>query len=423
MLYVGGGNTANLLAVWRVHGLDAIVREAWEAGVVLAGISAGMICWFQSSFTDSFGGELAPLHDGLGILPGSACPHYDGEAERRPGRPNVLHRNHLLWLLSGFSLALAGCNTSAPRVTFVHIGQVQAAVEQHAGAWDKPNPKQFHNVLDYVATALAQRMVPAQSFTALRQRAAAATKGRSGQAATDAGIRAMLGKSGWLLDKKQTQQIQQMMAARKIGKAGTAPRRSAAPLDIKQISDNCVYLGIPTFEDATIGRRAAAVLDRKIDNGVNKVIIDLRNNPGGRPEQANTVADVFIDAKPLQIFQFADGSRIVSVAHSGAKKAAIAVLINANTGSAAEMLAMALKEDAGAILVGQATAGALYGKDGLDLPDGRIIIFRCEPTVLSPEGIDYSERGIPPDIKVASPAAKGDDPALATAISALHAVR
>lgn len=84
VLYVGGGNTANLLAIWRVHGLDAIMREAWAAGVVLAGISAGMICWFEASVTDSFGGPLAPLHDGLRLLPGSACPHYDGEVNRRP---------------------------------------------------------------------------------------------------------------------------------------------------------------------------------------------------------------------------------------------------------------------------------------------------------------------------------------------------
>ena len=83
VLYVGGGNTANLLAVWRVHGVDRIVRQAWERGIVLAGISAGMICWFECSVTDSFG-PLAPLRDGLGLLPGSACPHFDGEPDRRP---------------------------------------------------------------------------------------------------------------------------------------------------------------------------------------------------------------------------------------------------------------------------------------------------------------------------------------------------
>jgi peptidase E len=83
ILYVGGGNTAHLLALWRVHGLDAIVRDAWAAGAVLCGISAGMICWFAAGVTDSYG-PLAPLHDGLGLIGGSACPHYDGEADRRP---------------------------------------------------------------------------------------------------------------------------------------------------------------------------------------------------------------------------------------------------------------------------------------------------------------------------------------------------
>jgi peptidase E len=83
-IYVSGGNTANALAIWRVHGFDAILREAWEQGVVLAGWSAGMICWFEAGVTDSFGPQLDGMRDGLGFLPGSACPHYDGEAERRP---------------------------------------------------------------------------------------------------------------------------------------------------------------------------------------------------------------------------------------------------------------------------------------------------------------------------------------------------
>jgi peptidase E len=84
VIYVGGGNTANLLAVWRLHGLDAILREALEGGAVLCGISAGMNCWFEASTTDSFGPRIAPLRDGLGFVPGSACPHYDGEPQRRP---------------------------------------------------------------------------------------------------------------------------------------------------------------------------------------------------------------------------------------------------------------------------------------------------------------------------------------------------
>ena len=85
VVWVGGGNTASLLAVWRMHGLDEVLREAWEAGVVLCGVSAGMNCWFEGSTTDSFDvTRLAGLHDGLGLLPGSACPHYDGEEQRRP---------------------------------------------------------------------------------------------------------------------------------------------------------------------------------------------------------------------------------------------------------------------------------------------------------------------------------------------------
>ena len=84
VIVVCGGNTANMLAVWRVHGFDRILREAWEAGVVLTGWSAGMICWFEAGVTDSFGPQLEGMRDGLGFLPGSACPHYDGEELRRP---------------------------------------------------------------------------------------------------------------------------------------------------------------------------------------------------------------------------------------------------------------------------------------------------------------------------------------------------
>jgi peptidase E len=83
-VYVGGGNTASLLAVWRAHGLPEILAEAAARGTVLAGISAGMNCWFEASVTDSFGPGLAGLPDGLGLVPGSACPHYDGEELRAP---------------------------------------------------------------------------------------------------------------------------------------------------------------------------------------------------------------------------------------------------------------------------------------------------------------------------------------------------
>jgi dipeptidase E len=84
VIFVSGGNTANALAIWRTHGFDEILRQAWEAGVVLTGWSAGMLCWFEAGVTDSFGPQLQGMRAGLGFLPGSACPHYDGELERRP---------------------------------------------------------------------------------------------------------------------------------------------------------------------------------------------------------------------------------------------------------------------------------------------------------------------------------------------------
>ncbi|HUQ23469.1 MAG TPA: peptidase E, partial [Gaiellaceae bacterium] len=84
VIYVNGGNTANMLAIWRVHGVDRALRDAWGRGAVLGGWSAGANCWFGDSVTDSFGPELRELGGGLGLLSGSFCPHYDGEPERRP---------------------------------------------------------------------------------------------------------------------------------------------------------------------------------------------------------------------------------------------------------------------------------------------------------------------------------------------------
>ncbi|GGA83356.1 putative peptidase YgaJ [Puia dinghuensis] len=90
VIYVGGGNTRNMLALWREWGLDKILQKAYAEGVVLAGISAGANCWFEECSTDSVPGKLSVLAC-LGILKGSFCPHYDGEAERRP----TLHQFHL----------------------------------------------------------------------------------------------------------------------------------------------------------------------------------------------------------------------------------------------------------------------------------------------------------------------------------------
>ena len=82
VFYVGGGNTVNLLALWRTHGLDVLLRRAWRAGAVMSGLSAGMVCWFEGGVTDSYG-RLQGVDDGLGLIKGTACPHYDSEPGRR----------------------------------------------------------------------------------------------------------------------------------------------------------------------------------------------------------------------------------------------------------------------------------------------------------------------------------------------------
>ncbi|GAM15033.1 peptidase E [Mesobacillus selenatarsenatis] len=83
IIYVGGGNTKNLMALWKEWGLDIILRKAWQQGKIMAGVSAGSICWFEEGVTDSYGSGLESLKT-LGFLKGSNCPHYDGEEDRRP---------------------------------------------------------------------------------------------------------------------------------------------------------------------------------------------------------------------------------------------------------------------------------------------------------------------------------------------------
>jgi peptidase E len=118
VILVGGGNTANMLAVWRVHGFDEILREAWREGVVLTGWSAGMICWFEAGVTDSFGPQLAGMRDGLGLLPGSACPHYDGEDLRRPVYRRLVEE--------GFPAGIALDDAAAARYSGTELVEVVA---------------------------------------------------------------------------------------------------------------------------------------------------------------------------------------------------------------------------------------------------------------------------------------------------------
>ena len=83
VVMVGGGNTANMLAIWRLHGVEDALKVAYRNGAILTGWSAGCICWFEGGTTDSFTPDLGPLRDGLKLLEGSACPHYDSEERRR----------------------------------------------------------------------------------------------------------------------------------------------------------------------------------------------------------------------------------------------------------------------------------------------------------------------------------------------------
>lgn len=91
LLYIGGGNTANLLAVWRVHGVDELVTRAYRSGTVVVGMSAGASCLFEESLTDSFGEPLVGLADGLGLVSGSFCAHYDRGKRRARYHEAVAH--------------------------------------------------------------------------------------------------------------------------------------------------------------------------------------------------------------------------------------------------------------------------------------------------------------------------------------------
>lgn len=99
IIYVGGGNTKSMLAVWQAWNIPPLLRRAWRSGVVLAGISAGAICWFKLGVTDSWAGRLAALPC-LGLLPGTCCPHYDGEPERRPAVHRLVKRTSVSKVLA-----------------------------------------------------------------------------------------------------------------------------------------------------------------------------------------------------------------------------------------------------------------------------------------------------------------------------------
>jgi len=134
VIYVGGGNTKSMLAVWHAWGLPALLQEAWASGIILAGISAGAICWFEQGVTDSFAGALRPLPC-LGFLPGSCCPHYDGDAARRPTYHQLLHTDEIA---AGFAIddgaAIHFVDTDVHRVVASRRGATAYRVQMRNGA-------------------------------------------------------------------------------------------------------------------------------------------------------------------------------------------------------------------------------------------------------------------------------------------------
>jgi len=125
VICVGGGNTANMLSIWRAHGVDVLLREAWSRGAVLTGVSAGMICWFRGGLTDSFG-ALEPLRDGLGLVEATACPHYDSEEGRRPAYHQLI--------ADGFGAGYAADDGAALHFTGSELTEVVSS-RPEAGAY------------------------------------------------------------------------------------------------------------------------------------------------------------------------------------------------------------------------------------------------------------------------------------------------
>ena len=137
VIYVGGGNTKSMLALWREWSLDRIFRKAWRQGIVLAGLSAGSICWFEEGLTDSLPGKLTPLPC-LGFLSGSNCPHYDSEPNRRPAYQRLIKNGRIKkgWAADdGVALhfigkKLAHIISSRPHVAAYNVAKTHTGVKE-----------------------------------------------------------------------------------------------------------------------------------------------------------------------------------------------------------------------------------------------------------------------------------------------------
>jgi peptidase E len=125
LIYVGGGSVLSLLGVWRAHGLDGVLRQCWEQGIVLCGLSAGSLCWFGEAVT-AFHGPPQRV-SGLGLLPYSNCVHYDGE----PGRRDAYHR----FLSAGMAPGYAAGDGAALHVRGESLAHVVSSRRQASAYW------------------------------------------------------------------------------------------------------------------------------------------------------------------------------------------------------------------------------------------------------------------------------------------------
>jgi peptidase E len=143
VIYVGGGNSANMLAIWRVHDVNTALERAYDAGILLCGVSAGGLCWFQSGVTDSFG-ALSALENGLGFLPGSFCPSYDADSRRRPTYQRLIREGMLPGYGADVGAALHFIDGKLAEVVGSRPGAATYRVEKRAGeAYERELPARY----------------------------------------------------------------------------------------------------------------------------------------------------------------------------------------------------------------------------------------------------------------------------------------
>lgn len=152
VIWVSGGSVVNLLAVWRAHGLDEVMREAWEAGVVLAGVSAGSICWHAGGTTDSYGPRLRAVVNGLALLPYGNGVHYNSEQERRP----LLHR-----LVADETLPESYATDDGAGLHYIGTELVESVAE-------RPNARAYHLIRGADGRVKESRLQPRRVGAAVR---------------------------------------------------------------------------------------------------------------------------------------------------------------------------------------------------------------------------------------------------------------